>query len=994
MMRVQKTIAAWCVLLLLPAIASAQSATTGAIAGIVRDTTGAVLPGVTVEATSPALIEKVRVAVTDDQGNYKIGELRPGTYTVTFTLPGFSAYKREGISLTTGFTAPANAEMAVGSLEETVTVTGASPVVDVQNVRTQNVLTRETLDTLPTGKGIQAFETLTLGTSSSSARSAFDLGGSKGEAGYAFGVHGTRAGDTRMYQDGMFYSNPLGGGTSTRQTNLNQMGVQEIVIQTTTQAESETGGVAINIVPKEGGNSFRLHVNGGGAGPAFQSRNITDEHRAQGVFATTSIKRLYDIGIGLGGPMAKDKLWFFTAHRWWGSGEYATGAYYNKTPHTRFYTPDETRQAFNEHLDRDNQGRLTWQAPKGHKFTIFGSFQDNCACPTISQGINRAPEATTNKFYFPNYVVQGTWTKPVTNRLLLEAGGTYLHNMSRGFRTEDTSTTDTAYVELTTGFRWGARTEGIISVNDYSGDRGVLYAQHNQRFAVSYVTGSHAFKTGVTVLEGYGHFDVVLNDPPVLYQLRNGVPASLQQWASPNFVQNRILPIGVFAQDQWTLNRLTLNLGIRFDSLEAWAPATRGEAGMFRAATDFPEVRNIPSWRDVSPRVGAAYDVFGSGRTAVKGSFGRYLEGGEMLYLARENTPAFQIAQSATRTWNDSLFGAGDPRTGNFVPDCVLTNPQANGECARISNLNLGSRVLGTTYDKSLLEGFGVRPYNTQTSVAVQHELMPGLAINVGYFRTSFGNFRVTDNLAVTAADFDPYCVTAPTDPRLGSVSGQRICGLYDINLAKFGQVNNRVAAASEFGKQAEVYNGVDIGFATRFGEGKLLNGGVGFGQTVTDNCAVLVDSPQQLFCHNASAWSAGTQIKAAGSYPLPWDLQASATLQNVATFPITASWVAPNAEISPSLGRNLASGANGTATIPLIAPSSLYGDRVTQLDVRLTKILRLGGTRRLQAMVDCYNVINAGTVVDRNNSLGARWQQPLNILNGRLFKLGAQFDW
>ena len=146
----------------LPQAALAQSATTGTIAGVVKDTSGAVLPGVTVEAASPALIEKVRTAVTDDQGNYKIIELRPGTYTVTFTLPGFATLKREGIELTAGFTATVNAEMKVGALEETVTVTGASPVVDVQNVRTQTVLSREVLDALPTFKSLGGFIALTL----------------------------------------------------------------------------------------------------------------------------------------------------------------------------------------------------------------------------------------------------------------------------------------------------------------------------------------------------------------------------------------------------------------------------------------------------------------------------------------------------------------------------------------------------------------------------------------------------------------------------------------------------------------------------------------------------------------------------------------------------------------------------------------------------------------------------------------------------------------
>src|SRR5688572_29239386 len=190
--------------LLSPVAALAQSATTGAIAGVARDATGAVLPGVTVEASSPALIEKVRVVTTDEQGNYKIIDLRPGTYGVTFTLPGFSTYKRDGIELTTGFTATANAEMKVGSLEETVTVTGASPVVDIQNVRTQTVLSREVLDALPAAKNMQGFATLTLGASVQGGQGGaqiVDVGGSKGDTSAAITIHGMRVVDQRMTLD-------------------------------------------------------------------------------------------------------------------------------------------------------------------------------------------------------------------------------------------------------------------------------------------------------------------------------------------------------------------------------------------------------------------------------------------------------------------------------------------------------------------------------------------------------------------------------------------------------------------------------------------------------------------------------------------------------------------------------------------------------------------------------------------------------------------------
>ena len=190
--------------LLAPVWASAQSATTGAIAGVARDATGAVLPGVTVEAASPALIEKVRTAVTDDQGNYKIVDLRPGTYTVTFTLAGFNTYRREGIELTTGVTVAANAEMKVGGIEETVTVTGASPVVDVQNVRTQNVLTLEVLETIPANRTINGFAQMTLGVTYDARLGAQqDVGGDKGEAVTGVAIHGIGAAESQFTVDGM-----------------------------------------------------------------------------------------------------------------------------------------------------------------------------------------------------------------------------------------------------------------------------------------------------------------------------------------------------------------------------------------------------------------------------------------------------------------------------------------------------------------------------------------------------------------------------------------------------------------------------------------------------------------------------------------------------------------------------------------------------------------------------------------------------------------------
>ncbi len=221
-------------------MSSAAWAQSGSIAGVVRDTSGGVLPGVTVEAASPALIEKVRSVVTDAQGNYKIVELRPGTYTVTFSLPGFSTVRRDGVELTTGFTAAVNADLKVGSLEETVVVTGASPVVDVQNVRSQQVLSRDLLDTLPTAKTVSAFANLTLGVTGMSSPTV-DVGGNKGETFLAFSVHGGRTGDGRTLLDGMDMNY---SGTGAHRNQVNQALIQEVALQTRgMSADTENGGV-------------------------------------------------------------------------------------------------------------------------------------------------------------------------------------------------------------------------------------------------------------------------------------------------------------------------------------------------------------------------------------------------------------------------------------------------------------------------------------------------------------------------------------------------------------------------------------------------------------------------------------------------------------------------------------------------------------------------------------------------------------------------------
>jgi hypothetical protein len=525
----------------------------------------------------------------------------------------------------------------------------------------------------------------------------------------------------------------------------------------------------------------------------------------------------------------------------------------------------------------------------------------------------------------------------------------------------------------------------------------VDYGQHNERFSVSYISGSHAFKAGMFTLHGVQNFGHLYINQDMYYLFRNGVPVLLTQWASPNHVENSMNNVGLFVQDQWTMKRLTLNLGARYDHFNGYAPEQTRPAGQFVQEFRFSRVSNIPNFSDISPRIGAAYDLFGNGRTALKASVGRYVAS-LGAQLTDSLNPANAIVLNANRTWNDA--------NRNYVPDCNLQNFGANGECGAIDNQAFGTLRVTRRYETDALEGWGNREYNWQASASIQQELWPNVAVSAGYFYSRFLNFQAFDNAPTTPADFDPFCITAPRDARLPNGGGYQVCDLGDVTPAKFGLVDTVVTPASRFGEQTRTYHGVDGMLNARFGAGGMFSGGFSTGRTATQ--CVVVDGPVQ-FCNNVPPFL--TQYKFNGSYPLPWwGIQASATYQNLPGAPIAITYVPTNAEVAPSLGRNLA--ACGTATpcdavystvspgasivaassIFLVEPNTVFEDRLSQLDVRLTKIFRFGRTR-LQGMFDVYNVFNAVTVLATNGRFGPTFLLPAVVMGGRTFKFGAQLD-
>ncbi len=1019
-----------CGVLAAPVSAWAQQAA-GNISGVVRDTSGAVMPGVTVEAASPALIEKVRSTVTDDQGRYQIIDLRPGTYAVTFTLPGFSTFRREGLELTTGFTAAVNAELRVGTLEETITVTGESPLVDVRNVRQQTQLSRETLESIPGTGRLPALYTV-LPAAVLNIPTAYSVGAVNERVAANYTLHGAPS------------ASPVFDGMNATVTNLtqgvvvyNQLTFQEVVVETGgVGADRDSGGAQVNIVQRDGGNTFSGAFEFAYSGPSLENSNFGESLAARGASETGALRRFYDTGGALGGPLKRDRLWFFGAVRTGVTQQFQQGNNYNAlqntpgpAPGVLLYEPDLSRPSFTDEYARDYTLRLTWQAAAKHKVALAASVQPNCNClfGLLNPGVVPSPESTGQHHYNPNTMPLVSWNYTLSNRILIEAGmsGNIHHQTTK--RIPGVSQDVIQITEQTRNFKYGSRANSLAVGGSYSHNPRRLY---QERAALSYVTGAHNFKTGFNY-RTYHEGNLLKNrDPNQIHQardytFRNGVPVSVRIWAVPHGFEEAFRDVAVYAQDQWTLRRTTLNFGLRFNDVRAWTPEQVLVAGPFVPERRLAPTDHVPRFRNLDPRLGVAHDVFGTGRTAVKASLGRY---SAQLIAATEN-PARSMAANATRTWNDSFYPVGDPRRGNFIPDCELgpSVPGGNGECGPLSDLTFGRLRPGTRYAEDALEGFNQQDQNWQASASLQHELRPRVGLSVAYYRTWYGGFLVQDNLALSPADFDPFCITVPSDPRLPN-SGQQICGFYDVKPALFGQVDNLVSKASNFGAQRQVYNGMDATMNARFGNGGQAQGGFSLGRTVTDNCyqnddpsltgqafqnvtpfpsfpnfpnfpgaANTTVARTSEYCLVEPSWASSARFRGLVVYPLIWDFQASVIYQDIPGIPVSASYVVSNADVRRSLGRDLAAcrGAatcNANVTVELLPSQKQFEDRLRQVDLRFTRNLRTGATR-LRVNFDVYNLFNVSDVLRSTDRYGASWLNAVQAMGGRLMKIGAHID-
>jgi len=991
-----------------------------AIAGTVRDPSGAVLPGVVVEAMSPALIEKVRTAVSDGTGQYRIADLRPGTYTLTFSLPGFTSLKRDGIELTGSFTATINAELRVGEIAETVTVTGESPIVDVQNAKHEMTLNSDVVKSIPTVRNYNALVVVVPGVTTNNNDVA------TGPLIVQFPIHGGRSNESRLTVDGLNVGNPPGGNQPP--TYVADIGNSQEVTFTSAGGlgEVETAGLVMNVVPRTGGNSFEGSVYFSGTGKDLQSNNYTQELKDAGLLAPTPISKVYDLSAAFGGPIMRDRIWFFANARTQGSTRIIANLYYNQNaadPTKWTYLPDFAREVYSDRTWENISGRVTWQMTAKNKITGFWDEQVVCReCTGTSftggggAGLT-SPEAVGPNPTKPLRVQQVAWSSPLTNRLLLDAGfGTTYYGWGNFERPGNNTRDLIRVVEQCAG---GCPANGNLPGLVYrSQDWNENYTgAYPWRASVSYVPGAHSLKVGYQGTYFVDDRSSFTNDQNLWYRVNNGVPNQLTE-VVPFTTYARAAITAFYVQEQWTLNRLTLQGALRYDHASGWFPDQQvGPTRFMPVPIVLPETKGVDSYNDITPRMGVAFDVFGNGRTAMKMNLGKYLEGastGNPLAFYNTN-PTLRLPNTAPlfgplgvqRTWADA--------NGNFQPDCDLSSPltqdlrMAGGDfCGTISNLQFGQNVYTNSFDPDLLSGWGVRSSDWTFGVSIQQQVLPRASVEVAYTRRWFSGFTVNDNLAVQNSDYTSYSITAPFDPRLPSGGGYTVSGLYDVNPALFGQINTLTTLAGKYGRQYQYFNGLDVTFSLRTTGGLTFQGGSSTGQNVADACEIRANlselsggigagltgsnvSPTSPYCH--VAYGVLTQVRGLAAYVVPkLDLQVSGVFQSKPGPLLLANYAVPAAVVAQSLGRPPA-GNVPNVTVNLIEPGTQYGNRVNQIDIRVAKILSFG-SRRATIGVDVYNLLNAGTVLTYNNTFvpSGTWLQPTTIMTPRLLRISGEF--
>jgi hypothetical protein len=909
-----------------PSAATAQT-TGGAVVGTARDESGAAMPGVVVEAESPALIERVKTDLTNSSGQYQIVDLRVGTYAVTFALDGFRTVRREGIQITDGFTATVNVVLQVGSRDETITVVGEAPVIDVRSNVSETALSQELKEGIPTARNIYQVGLFMPGATTTSP----DVGGSQSGQITNLSIHGSQSGDITFNADGLDITGIQGSGGVTA-LYYNEGFNEEVSVKTKAlPAEVASGGVSLNMIKKQGSNEFHGDAHLSYTGDSLQSDNVSQEQRDRGLEAPDAMDKAYDINANLGGPFIRDRLWFAAGYRRWRVDRLVANTF-----------DLDGSQSIDDQLITNYDLSMTWQINARNRLTGFYEYSNKLRSRrrVLSSSYQFiTPEASSRA---PNLGPMGNlkWTSTVRPNFLFEGGLSYIGWAFKEQYQEDAAADGLPRNDLTRSTLTGATLNDLV--REPTRVTGTFIATwmpswkgtHQLRFGGQYTT--FTVPDSRTTLNGW---DLVA-------RYRNGVPDSVQVFNTPVATQVTVRDYAFFAQDSWTMKRFTINAGLRMDVFKGRVDEQEAAAGSFVPARRFDAIDDVPNWTDIVPRLAFVYDLSGNGKTALKWNVSKYTrkEGAALPNLV--NPMRFN---TEVRSWTD--------RNGDLVP-------QRDEIGAGRGALDRGATV---RQDPDL-----ERPYQWEYTVSLEHELMKNLGVTLSYFRRNYRSLYSTVNAALSPSDYLPVTIQNP-------LTGEPLT-VYNQNPATSGRVDNVLRNSDALDS---TYNGFEIAFHRRMANNFAAFGGF----TISSNkdCANGAASTNPNDAINACGYSQFDSkylLNVSAIYRFPGDINASTHLQYASGKPQARDFVVTRTEV-PGL-------TQVTQRVTLVPAGDLRYPSWTLLDFRISRPFRRGRVT-IEPMLDLYNALNESATLSQVITVGPALGEVSENVDGRLLRIGAR---